>query len=212
MKSPTRFYYAYETNALRDVAALLRDGKLAAFPTDTVYGAGTSAFDTAAVERLYTVKGRARNKPIPLLVSGYEQLDSLITDLDPLARRLIERFWPGALTLILPRRPDVPDIIGAGGDSVAVRMPAHVLTLALINEVGTPLATTSANISGNPSPLDAFQVSMNLEGKLDAILDAGPCPGGIDSTVVDTRGGTLRVLRETAIAARTLREAVKDLI
>jgi len=196
-------------NALRSVAQDIKQGKLAAFPTDTVYGIGAVAFDAEAVGRLYEVKRRARYKPIPILVTGPEQLPLITREVNDLAHRLIERFWPGALTLVLPRHPDLPDVICAGGDTVAVRMPSHVLTLALIQQVGSPLATTSANLSGRDSPLDAQQVAMNLGGRIDVILDAGPCPGGVDSTVVDTTGGVLRVLRETAISARLIREAIR---
>ncbi|MEI6045245.1 MAG: L-threonylcarbamoyladenylate synthase [Chloroflexota bacterium] len=205
----TRLITTDTMNAISLAAAELRQGKLVAFPTDTVYGVGTIAFDAEAVIRLYAVKRRALHKPIPILVSGPEQLKLVAREVNPLARKLIERFWPGALTLVLPRHPNVPAVIGGGGDTVAVRMPGHVLTLALIQEVGSPLATTSANMSGWDSPLDAQQVIMNLGGRIDIILDAGPCPGGIDSTVVDTTGGVLRVLRETAIPARLIREAIK---
>ncbi len=196
-------------NAVRLIARELKQGKLVAFPTDTVYGVGAVAFDAEAVSRLYAVKKRATSKPIPILVTGPEQLPLITREVNDLARKLIDRFWPGALTLVLPRNPDLPDIVCAGGDTVAVRMPRHVLTLALLHEVGSPLATTSANISGTFSPLDAMQVLVNLGGRIDTILDAGPCPGGVDSTVVDTTGGVLRVLRETAISAKEIREALK---
>ena len=205
----TRLITTDNLNALKLAAEELKQGRLVAFPTDTVYGVGCLAFDEAAVERLYDVKQRRRDKPIPILVTGPEQLKLLAREVTPLAERLIERFWPGALTLILKRRPELPDAICAGGDTIAVRMPGHVLTLALIQEVGSPLATTSANRSGHPSPLDAQQALMNLNGRIDMILDAGPCPGGIDSTVVDATGEVAQVLRETAISARLIREALK---
>lgn len=191
------------------LAAELKQGRLAAFPTDTVYGVGCLAFDGGAVERLYEVKQRSRTKPIPILVSGPEQLAQVTREVTPLALRLIERFWPGALTLILKRHPALPDAICAADDTIAVRMPGHVLALALLEEVGRPLATTSANRSGHPSPLDAQQARLNLNGRIELILDAGPCPGGIDSTVVDATGDVVRVLRETAIPARLINEALK---
>lgn len=204
----TRIITSDNMNALKLVAEELRQGKLVAFPTDTVYGVGAMAFNSEAVERLYDVKKRARYKPIPILVTGPEQLALVAREVNDLAKKLIEKFWPGALTLVLPRHPNVPSVIGGGGDTIAVRMPGHVLTLALLQEVG-PIATTSANLSGRDSPLDAQQVIMNLGGRIDVILDGGPCPGGVDSTVVDTTGGVLRVLRETAIPARVIREAIK---
>ena len=205
----TRLVTSDELNALKIATDELKQGRLVAFPTDTVYGVGCLAFDSAAVARLYAVKQRRPDKPIPILVNSPEQLDLLAREITPLARRLIERFWPGALTLILKRRPELPDAICAGGDTIAVRMPAHVLTLTLIREVGSPLATTSANMSGRQSPLDAQQTLFNLNGRIDMILDAGPCPGGIDSTVVDATGEVVRVLRETAIPTRLIKEALK---
>lgn len=205
----TRVIAADEPNALKTAADELKNGKLVAFPTDTVYGVGCPAFDAAAVERLYRVKGRQANKPIPILVTGPEQLRLIAREITPLADKLIEKFWPGALTLILKRQPNLPDAICAGGDTIAVRMPAHVQALAIIEEVGMPLATTSANKSGWQSPLDAQQVLLNLNGRIDLVLDAGPCPGGVDSTVVDATGDTIKILRETAIAAKIIKEALK---
>ncbi|HEX2912021.1 MAG TPA: L-threonylcarbamoyladenylate synthase [Chloroflexia bacterium] len=204
----TRILTSDTNNALSLLAQELKEGRIAAFPTDTVYGMGCQAFNAEAVERLYSIKQRSRNKPIPILVTGPEQLALVTSEVTPLAERLIERFWPGALTLILRRHPDLPDAICAGGDTVAVRMPGHVMTLALIQEVGSPLATTSANISGRQSPLDAQQALFNLNGRIDVVLDAGPCPGGVDSTVVDATGEKAVVLRETAIPARLIREAL----
>jgi L-threonylcarbamoyladenylate synthase len=208
-KQLTKVLYSSEPGAIKRVAEELRQGRLVAFPTDTVYGVGTVAFDADAVDRLYKVKQRNPTKPIPILVTGKDQLQLVTREVNELAQKLIDKFWPGALTLILPRHPNLPDNICAGGDTVAVRQPGHVLTLALLEEVGAPLATTSANMSGRPSPLDAHEVLLNLNGRLDLILDAGPCPGGVDSTVVDTTGGVLRILRETAIPARVIREALR---
>ena len=210
LKAQTRILPSDDPRALSQVAEEIKSGKLAAFPTDTVYGVGTLASNAEAVSRLYQVKGRKFNKPIPILVKGPEQLYLVAREVNSLAQQLIEKFWPGALTLILPRHPDLPDIICAGGDTVAVRMPAHVLALALIREVGAPIATTSANQSGRSSPLDAQQVMFNLGGRIDFVLDGGPCPGGVDSTVVDTTNNILTVLRETAIPARVIREALKQ--
>jgi L-threonylcarbamoyladenylate synthase len=209
-KVSTRVIPSDDPHALSLVAAEIRQGRLAAFPTDTVYGVGTLASNSEAITRLYQVKGRRLNKPIPILVKGPEQLPLIAREVNSLAQKLIEKFWPGALTLILPRHPDLPDIICAGGDNVAVRMPGHVLTLALIREVGAPIATTSANQSGKDSPLEVQSVLMNLGGRIEVILDGGMCPGGIDSTVVDTTGGVLRVLRETAISAREIREKLNQ--
>lgn len=202
----TRLVNSETSHALQIAAQALKQGQLVAFPTDTIYGVGCGAFEAAAIERLYDIKGRARNKPIPILVKDLQQLSEIACDLSDTAQRLIERFWPGPLTLIVKGKSNS---VGLTNGTIAVRMPGHVFALALIAEVGTPIATTSANRSGYTSPLDAHQVLLNLGSRIDLILDAGPCPGGIDSTVVDTTGPEIRILRETAISARLIKEALK---
>lgn len=208
-KLHTRLITSDTPDALRVTAAAIRDGKIAAFPTDTVYAAGALASNPTALAHLYTIKQRSLSKPITILVSSLEQLRTVTQAIDPLAEKLIENFWPGALTLILPRHPGQPYINGAGSNTVAVRMPAHVLTLALLHEVGAPIAATSANLSGKFSPLDADTALLHLDGKVKLVLDGGPCPGGVDSTVVDTSGGVVKVLRESAITARAIRQALE---
>jgi L-threonylcarbamoyladenylate synthase len=196
-------------DALQRIAVTLKEGKIAAFPTDTVYAAGAVASNLTALAQLYAIKQRRQTKPITILVSGVEQLRQVVESVDPFAQKLIDRFWPGALTLILPRNPAQPAIGGGGSATVAVRMPAHVLTLALLREVGAPIAATSANLSGTFSPLDAQEALLHLDGKIKLILDGGPCPGGVDSTVVDTTGGAVKVLRESAISARDIYQALQ---
>jgi len=164
---------------------ILARGGLVAFPTDTVYGVGAHGFSPEAIERLYIAKERPEEKAIPLLIAKREDLSLVSKEVPEMAWRLIERFWPGGLTLVLPKAPGLPDILCAGGDSVAVRMPDHPIALALIEAVGVPLATTSANISGHPSPVMAEEVQRELEGRIELILDGGRCPGGISSTVLD---------------------------
>lgn len=208
-KLQTQLIASESSNALNLVATTLKQGDLIGFPTDTVYAAGAMASNAAGVARLYAIKQRSLSKPITILVSSFEQLQSVTQSIDPLAQKLIEKFWPGALTLILPRHQDQPTILGAGGNTVAVRMPGHVMTLALLREVGAPIAATSANLSGKFSPLDAQEALLHLDGKVKFILDGGPCPAGIDSTVVDMSGGAIKVLRETAISARAIRQALE---
>lgn len=209
-KLHTQFVPFDSPTALRVVANALRDGSLTAFPTDTVYAFGAMASDTITVAELYRIKQRSLNKPITIMVSNMEQLEQVATNISPSAHKLIAKFWPGALTLILPRNPNLPTLLGGGGNTVAVRMPGHVVTLALLREVGAPLAATSANLSGKFSPLDAQEAALHLEGKVKLILDAGPCPGGVDATVVDASGGAIKVLRETAISARAIRQALEE--
>lgn len=181
---------------LAAAAALLRAGELVAFPTDTVYGVGAIAWDRAAVAKLYTAKLRSPDKAIPLLLADSADLDLVASGVSPAARRLAERFWPGPLTLVVPRAAGVPDEVTAGGATVAVRVPDHPLARALIRLAGAPLATTSANLSGHPSPVTAGEVAAQLAGRVALILDGGRCPGGVPSTLVDASGAAPRILRE----------------
>jgi L-threonylcarbamoyladenylate synthase len=181
--------------ALRRAAAFLRAGELVAFPTDTVYGVGAICWDEAAVAKLYTAKLRSLEKAIPILLADTADLALVARDLPPLAARLGNAFWPGALTLVVPRGERVPLEVSSGGETVAVRIPNHDLTRALIRLAGAPLATTSANISGGPSPVTAEEVAAQLAGRIPMILDGGLCPGGAASTVVDATGPAPRILR-----------------
>lgn len=176
-------------------AALLRAGELVAFPTDTVYGVGAVAWDRQAVAKLYAAKLRALDKAIPLLLAAADDLDFVAVNVSPAARRLAQRFWPGPLTLVLSKAHGVSDEVTAGGATVAVRVPDHSLALALIRLAGAPLATTSANLSGHPSPVTAEEVTEQLAGRIAMILDGGRCPGGVPSTLVDVTGATPHILR-----------------
>jgi L-threonylcarbamoyladenylate synthase len=189
--SPT----AASEKALQLAATLLRSGELVAFPTDTVYGVGAICWNEAAVARLYTAKLRSLDKAIPILLADTDDLALVARDLPPLALKLGAAFWPGALTLVVPRGARVPLEVTSGGDTVAVRIPNHDLTRALIRLAGAPLATTSANISGGPSPVTAEEVAAQLAGRISMILDGGRCPGGAASTVVDVTGPAPRILR-----------------
>jgi len=166
-----------------------------AFPTDTVYGVGAHGFSSEAIERLYIAKERPREKAIPLLIARREDLFLVSRDVPEIAWRLIERFWPGGLTLVLPKAPGLPDVLCVSGDSVAVRMPDHPIALALIEAAGVPLATTSANISSHPSPVMAEEVQQELGGRIELILDGGRCPGGMPSTVLDLTTEPPTILR-----------------
>jgi len=190
-------------------AQLLLERKLVAFPTDTVYGLGTLAFDGPTALKLYVAKERPPEKAIPILIADSADLDQVATDIPPVAYRLMERFWPGALTLVVPKLPSVPMEVSAS-ETVAVRIPDHDLVRALMRLIG-PLAVTSANRSTGPNPRTAQEVLAQLAGRIDAILDGGPTPGGIPSTVLDCTQATPRILREGARAdqiAVFLREAM----
>jgi L-threonylcarbamoyladenylate synthase len=174
---------------------VLRDGGTVAFPTDTVYGIGAHAFLTQAVEKLYVAKIRPRDKAIPLLIPGLDHLPQVAAVIPDVAYALAERFWPGALTLVLTRTGQVPDAVTSGGETVAVRVPNHRLVQTLLAELDAPLAATSANISGQPAPTTAQGALAQLDGRIDLLIDGGTCPGGVASTVLDLTTSPPQVLR-----------------
>ena len=188
---------------------VLRAGGVIAFPTDTVYGVGAHGLLPAAVERLYAVKERPRDKAIPLLLPGVDALPQVVSAVPDAAYALAERFWPGALTMVLCRAAAVPDAVTSGGDTVAVRAPDHPVAQALLAALAAPLAATSANLSGQPAPDTAEGVLAQLDGRVDVLLDGGTCPGGVASTVVDLTVDPLRVLRLGAISEQQLLAACR---
>jgi L-threonylcarbamoyladenylate synthase len=208
----TRVLPAGDPEAIRRARRLLQAGEVVAFPTDTVYGVGAHAFQPEAVAALYVVKGRSEEKAIPILVAQIEDVARVARAVPPAAWRLAERFWPGGLTIVLPRAAKVPDVVTAGGDTVAVRCPAHPVPLALMNALGAPLAATSANLSGQPSPATARQVIEQLAGRLPLIIDGGECLGGVASSVVDLSASPPRLLRAGAISADELQALLPDLV
>ena len=165
-------------------AALLRDGAVVAFPTETVYGLGANAFDARAVARVFEIKARPAFDPLIVHVADEAMLERVAEDIPAQARVLIERFWPGPLTLVLRKRAQIPDLVTAGLPTVAVRMPAHPVAHALIQRAGTPLAAPSANPFGYLSPTRAVHVARMLEERVDLIVDGGPSAHGIESTIV----------------------------
>ena len=179
--------------------AILKNGGLVAYPTDTVYGLGASAMIPEAAERVFRVKERPLNMPLPLLLSDESQIPELAEAVSPVAWLMVRRFMPGALTLVLSGAGALPEIILGGGNTVAVRIPAHPVPLALIEGLGGPLIGTSANLSGRPSALTAEEAAAQLGDRIDLVIDGGACPGGRESTVLDVTGETPLLLREGAI-------------
>ena len=188
--------------------SIIRQGGLVAFPTETVYGLGADAFNPAAVSRIFAAKGRPSDNPLIVHISSLEELYPLVRTLPDRALKLAQAFWPGPLTIVLPRSPEVPEAVTAGLNTIAVRMPAHPVALALIRAAGTPIAAPSANLSGRPSPTTAQHVRDDLDGRIEAIIDAGPAPVGIESTVVDLSTGTPLLLRPGGITRQRLTEVV----
>ena len=171
-------------NDMTAAAAIIQNGGLVAVPTETVYGLAADGLNAAAVLKIYDVKGRPETKPINLLVSGMVDVELFCRDIPDAAYALAEKFWPGPLTIVLKKKENVPDIVTAGGDTVGVRCPDHPKTLALIKLAGVPLAAPSANLSGQPSPKSAGDVLEVFDGKIDAVIDGGPCQVGVESTIV----------------------------
>ncbi|HID62131.1 MAG TPA: threonylcarbamoyl-AMP synthase [Anaerolineae bacterium] len=191
-------------DSMAEAVHILSAGGLVAFPTDTVYGVGAHAFQPQAVQKIYAAKIRPRDKAIPLLLATPDDLSLVAESVPPVAHLLAERFWPGGLTLVLRKRAIVSDAVSSG-PTVAVRVPDHPVTQALIVALGAPLAATSANLAGNPSPVTAQEVVGDLGGRIDLILDGGPCPGGIPSTVLDLTTDPPTILRSGAIAEEDIR-------
>jgi L-threonylcarbamoyladenylate synthase len=186
--------------------AVLNAGGLVAFPTDTVYGLGALVHLEAAIERLYVAKDRDLGKAIPVLVGDAAQLSAVTSGLSANAKRLAERFWPGPLTLVIAKRPDLPAALSFT-PTVGVRMPDHPAALALLRRSG-PLAVTSDNLSGRENPQSAEDVLAQLDGRVELVLDGGATPGGVPSTVLDCTGDQPVVLRQGPLTWEILQAAL----
>lgn len=196
---------------LQAAAQLLRDGQTVAFPTETVYGLGADAMNAAAVQSIYTAKGRPSDKPLIILIHDRAQLKALAApseQVQRLAKPLMDAFWPGALTLVFPEKPGaVPDAVTRGRDTIAVRMPNHPVALRLLALADVPVAAPSANISGKTSPTEAEHVARDLDGRIGAIVSGGSCQVGVASTILDISGEQPMLLRQGTITKAQL-EAV----
>lgn len=198
--------------AVTRAADALRAGDVVALPTETVYGLAANALDAAAVEKIYAIKGRPAHNPIIVHVADWALARSCVAAWPAAADRLARAFWPGPLTLVLPRSPQIPDIVTAGGDTVGVRWPAHPFMQAVIRECGFPLAAPSANRSNEISPTNASHVQRSLGGALKLIVDGGQSTVGIESAVVDLSGAGVRVLRPGMIHEESLAAAVGETV
>ena len=193
---------ADDPNALTASLEVLTAGGLVAFPTDTVYGLGCLVERAGSIDRLFAVKGRDTSKAIAVLIGEIDHLPRVASGLGETAGGLAAHFWPGALTLVVPRNPALPANLSPL-PTIGVRMPDHLFARNLLRQAG-PLATTSANLSGWPSPVTAGDVLKQLNERVDLVIDGGACPGGVPSTVVDCTGADLRILREGAISRAQL--------
>ena len=203
---PQQLETAETGRALDCAAGILRVGGLVALPTETVYGLGANALDEAAVERIFAAKRRPAWDPVIVHVASVEMLRGLVKAVPETARLLMETFWPGPLTLLLPRSGAVPDVVTAGRALVGVRMPAHPVALELIRRAGVPVAAPSANLFGHVSPTTAEHVLHDLEGRIDAVVDAGPTVHGVESTVLDPNRSPMVIYRPGAVTAEQIGE------
>jgi L-threonylcarbamoyladenylate synthase len=197
---------------IETAAQIVKTGGVVAFPTDTVYGLGANPFKDKAVDRIYQVKRRDRQLPLPVLLADEVQMAGVVAAVSDVARLLMKRFWPGGLTLVLSKAASFPDNITAGGDSVAIRMPGHEVTLALIRKAGVPIVGTSANLSNQPSAVTAEEVKDQLGSAVDLVVDGGRCPGGVESTVVDLTGPVPIILRQGAVPEEKIKQVYLEYI
>src|SRR5215207_10008105 len=192
-RQPATIILRDDASGVGRAAEILRGGGLVAFPTETVYGLGAHALDASAVRGIFAAKGRPADDPLIVHVASAADV-SRVADLTPDAERLAQRFWPGPLTLVLPKRPVVPAEVTAGLTTVAVRVPAHATARALLDAARLPIAAPSANLFSRPSPTRVEHVLEDLDGRIDAVLDGGPTPLGLESTILDLTASPPRLL------------------
>ena len=199
---------ADSSDAIQHALDVLNNGGLVAFPTDTVYGVGALVHDGKAIESIYVAKDRPIEKAIPVLIADAEDMDKVGMDIPDLARRIAARFFPGPLTCIIPKQPTLPSAVSATS-TVGVRAPDHDVARALLRAAG-PMAVTSANISGQPSPSTAEEVFAQLNGRIPLIMDGGKTPGGVPSTVVDCTNDEIKILREGPISLEEIKNKLSS--
>lgn len=199
-----------ESEVLDEAASLIKAGEVVAFPTETVYGLGANALDAQACAQIFQVKGRPQDNPLIVHVFDRTMADRVVERWTPAAEICLQNFWPGPLTLILPKTAFVPDTVTGGLGTVAVRMPSHPVALGLIERAGVPIAAPSANLSGKPSPTTGSHVWRDLKGKVPLIIDGGPCHVGLESTVLDVSGEIPTILRPGGISREQLEEVLGE--
>lgn len=207
----TKFWQLHSKNddeIFQQAGALLRAGELVAFPTETVYGLGANGLDGKAVKKIYEAKGRPGDNPLILHIADINEIYTLTDKLSDIAQKLAEKFWPGPMTLVVPKSKIIPDEVSAGLPTVAVRFPVNKDAQRLIKAAGVPIAAPSANLSGKPSPTNAQDVLEDMNGKIAAVLDGGECTVGLESTIIDTTGDVATILRPGKITKEMIREAL----
>ncbi len=203
----TKFLTSEQCN---EAGAILKKGGLVGIPTETVYGLAANALDGAAVAKIFEAKGRPMDNPLIVHIAEISELDDLVSYVPPVVYDLADAFWPGPLTIILDKSPIIPDEVSAGLDTVAIRMPSHPVARKIIKAAGVPLAAPSANTSGKPSPTTATHVMHDMAGKIDAVVDGGPCSVGVESTVITLATRKPRLLRPGRVTPEELEEVLGD--
>lgn len=195
---------------MNEAAKLIQNGSLVAFPTETVYGLGANALDPVAISKIYQAKGRPSDNPLIVHVANLSMVEELVTEIPSLARKAMKRFWPGPLTLVMPRSASVPNCVTAGLDTVAIRMPSHPVALSLIDAAGLPIAAPSANRSGRPSPTRGQHVIEDLDGLIAGIIIGPESQFGVESTVLDVSGEIPEILRPGGVTREMLLEIYSE--
>ncbi len=197
-------------NEIKQATEEIRKGNLVLFPTETVYGIGANALNAEAVKKIFIAKGRAQDNPLIVHVSNIQMVEEIVEDISNLERKLIEKFWPGPLTIIFPRKNVIPNVVTANLDTVAIRMPSNKIASILIEKAGVPIAAPSANISGKPSGTKVEDIIAELDGKVSYILDGGSTDIGLESTVIRVDGNSIDILRPGKITKEQLEEVLAE--
>ncbi|NLY85508.1 MAG: threonylcarbamoyl-AMP synthase [Tissierellia bacterium] len=200
-----------DKNLIGEAVRIIKNGGLVAFPTETVYGLGANGLDEEAVKKIFIAKGRPQDNPLILHVYSTDQVEDLVEEIPPVAKLCMDKFWPGPLTIILKKSPKVPDIISAGLDTVAIRMPENKIALEIIRLSNTPIAAPSANTSGKPSPTSARHVIEDLMGRIDMIVDGGDTGIGLESTVLDLSTDIPMILRPGGVTKEDLSKTIPNI-
>jgi L-threonylcarbamoyladenylate synthase len=199
--------------SIETAARLINQGEVVGIPTETVYGLGANAFDERAVEKIFAAKGRPADNPLIVHISDISEIDGLVTEIPVLALKCAERFWPGPLTMIMPKSDKIPFVTSGGLDTVGIRMPSHETARQIIAAAKVPIAAPSANLSGSPSPTSAKHVFNDMNGRISAIVDGGSCGVGVESTVISFEGGDgIRLLRPGFVSVEDLSEITPNVL
>lgn len=196
---------------IKKAADIIRSGGLVGLPTETVYGLGANAFDEEAVKSVFVAKGRPGDNPLIVHISEFKEIYNLVREVPDNAKKLAEKYWPGPLTIILPKSDKIPDAVSAGLDTVAVRLPSHPIMREIIRESGVPIAAPSANLSGSPSPTNAQCVLDDMNGRIPMIVDGGDCQVGVESTVITFATDVPRLLRPGGVTPEQIEEVVGEI-